>query len=215
MAPAIRPCVVLFLAGAVLVTTGSASAQDPAAAERLRGDEEARCAERLRPLERAIESDWRYATSWRDAWIVTGAALIALNLAGAFSVSGYRRTEGIVTAAQSSLLMIQQPAAAETRSLHGAGAIDPCLALLDARDVLEANADDASLHTSAIAHVLAIAVPVLTGAILAGATGHFDFVGNGNEGVTTLVGVALGELQVLTYPRPSVKMSGTSLTVSF
>jgi uncharacterized membrane protein YgaE (UPF0421/DUF939 family) len=66
-----------------------------------------------------------------------------------------------------------------------------------------------------MAHVIAIAIPIISSAILAGATGHWDFATNGNEGLTALVGIGLGELQVLTYPRPSVKMSGTSLSVTF
>jgi hypothetical protein len=222
-ATTMRRLIAVILTVVVLVTTTRARAQDAQAAQE--GTQSARdaqrsrdrtsCDERLQPLEKAVESDWRYANSWRDAWLLTGTALIVLNLTGAFTVSGYRRAEGIVTAAQSSLLMIQLPVALASKGVRDVESVDPCLALVDARNILVANADDAREHTNTFAHVVAISIPILTTAIVAAATGHFDFVGNGNEGVTTLVGVALGELQVLTYPRPSVKMSGTSLTVTF
>jgi hypothetical protein len=213
----VRRFIAVLLAVVVFATAAGARAQDAQAGQDAQKmHDRAGCAERLRPLEAAIESDGKYARGWRDAWLVTGTGLIALNLAGAFTVSGYRRTEGIVIAVQSALLMIQLPVAVSTtKGLRGAASDDPCLALLDARDILVANAADAVDHTNVMAHVIAIAIPIITSAILAGATGHWDFATNGNEGLTTLVGIAVGELQVLTYPRPSVKMAGTSLSVSF
>jgi hypothetical protein len=213
----VRRFIALLLSVTLFATATGALAQDAQSAQdaqKMR--DKASCADRLRPLETAIESDGKYARAWRDAWLVTGTGLIALNLAGAFTVSGYRRTEGIVIAVQSALLMIQLPVAVSTtQGLRGAASDDPCLALLDARDILVANAADATDHTNVMAHVIAIAIPIITSAILAGATGHWDFATNGNEGLTTLVGIGVGELQVLTYPRPSVKMAGTSLSVTF
>src|ERR1700730_13707620 len=155
-----------MLALALFATTTAAGAPDAhTAQDAQRTRDRATCAERLRPLATAIEADGKYARGWRDAWLVTGSALIALNLAGAFTVSGYRRTEGIVIAVQSSLLMIQLPVAVSTtKGLGGAESDDPCLALLEARNILQANADDAKEHTNVVAHVIAIAIPIITSA---------------------------------------------------
>ena len=51
--------------------------------------------------------------------------------------------------------------------------------------------------------------------ILAGVTHHFDFAGHSDLGLTTLVGTALSELQVYTYPSGSLKTAGASLEMSF
>ena len=51
--------------------------------------------------------------------------------------------------------------------------------------------------------------------ILGAATGHWDFVGQSNLGLQALVGTALSELQVFTYPSGSLQTAGTSLEMSF
>jgi hypothetical protein len=216
-----------IVASAVLVTTTGARAQEaqsPQDAEKIR--EQTDCTERLKPLEKAIEKDGHYASAWRDVWLVTGAGGALLSLSGAFAITGYRRAEGLVGAVQSLLLMIQKPdAVANARTLEGIRGVetlDPCLALLDARNVLAANEADWQEHPGKVyQHIIAISVPIVIGALVAGATGHWDFVGNGNEGLQTLIGVAISETQLLTWPRPSIKTIGsvqvgaTSLTVRF
>jgi hypothetical protein len=45
---------------------------------------------------------------------------------------------------------------------------------------------------------------------------HWDFAGHGSEGLSELVGIAAGELQVLTYPRPSLKTAtGSPFQLTF
>jgi hypothetical protein len=228
-----RRLVAVIAVSAVLATTTGARAQEtpepqsPQEAEKAR--ERANCLEELQPLEKAIESDGKYAVGWRDAWLVTGTGLVTLNLTGAFVNHGYRRTEAIVGAVQSLLLMIQKPVAVTNEraldGLRGAESLDPCLAVINARNILDAAEDDHKEHTNLPAQILAIAIPVVMGAILAGTTGHWDFIGNGNEGLNTVVGVALGEIALWTWPRPSmhtswgpspsVKMGASSLMVTF
>jgi hypothetical protein len=232
-AASMRRFIAVIMALAVLGATTGARAQDApdgqSAQDIQKTRERASCLARLRPLENTIESDGKYAVGWRDAWLLTGATLITLNVTAAFNVSErYRRTEGIVLAVSSALLMIQKPVAVTNEralaGIRGAEGLDPCLALLDARNILWANEDDWKEHTNAPAHIIAIALPILTSAIVAAGTGHWDFAGHGNEGVNALIGIALGEFQLLTWPRPSVKfgdpspsvkVGGTSLTVTF
>jgi hypothetical protein len=223
----LRVFVAVIVACAMLATTTGARAQDapsPQDDEKMR--ERADCTERLKPLEKAIESDWKYAISWRDAWLVTGASLVTLNLTAAFVYHGYRRTEPLISAVQSLLLMIQKPVAVTNEraleGIRGAESLDPCLALVDARNVLAAGEDDWQEHPGKFyQHIIAITIPIVIGAIVAGATGHWDFVGNGNEGLNMLVGAAIGETQLLTWPRPSVRsisavqVGASSLTVRF
>jgi hypothetical protein len=186
--------------------------QSPQQAQKAR--DQAACKEQLKPLEKAVESDGKYAAGWRDAWLVVGASSIALALTAAFQNYGYRRAEGIVGAIQSSLLMIQKPdAVTAQRALAGirtAEDSDPCLALANVRQMVRAYEDDHWQHTHWWNHVLAIGIPIVLGAIVGVATNHFDYASNGNEGAIMTVGVVLGELQVLTFPRPSVQVDGTS-----
>lgn len=204
------------LAAIVMATTTGAWADDetptqsPQEVEKAR--ERAECTEQLKPLDKTVESDSRYAQGWRDAWLTVGAASISLALTAAFQNYGYRRAEGIVGAIQSSLLMIQKPdAVTSERALKGirtAEDDDPCLAVANLRQILRANEDDWVQHTHWWNHVLAIGIPILVGAIVGVATNHFDYATNGNEGAIMTVGVVLGELQVLTFPRPSVRVDG-------
>jgi hypothetical protein len=174
--------------------------------------DEAACTEQLKPLEKAVESDGKYAAGWRDAWLIVGASGIALGLTAAFQNYGYRRQEGIVGAIQSSLLMIQKPDAVQAqRALDGirtAQDSDPCLALANVRQMIRAYEDDHWQHTHWWQYLIAGGIPILVGAIVGVATNHFDYATNGNEGAIMTVGVVLGVLQVATFPRPSVKIDG-------
>ena len=221
------------LAGIVMTATTSARADDetptqsPQEAQKAR--DRADCTEELKPLEKAVESDSRYAQGWRDAWLTVGAASMSLAITAAFQNYGYRRAEGIVGAIQSSLLMIQKPDAVQAeRALKGirtAEDDDPCLALANVKQIIRADEDDHWQHNHWWQHVLAMGIPILIGAIVGVATNHFDYATNGNEGAIMTVGVVLGELQVLTFPRPSVhldsaphppvQMGVNSLTVHF
>jgi hypothetical protein len=213
--------VVLFTADAA---RGQDVQQDPQEVQRER--DRATCEQQLPPIEKAIEHDVSYAIGWRDAWLLLGATFVTLNLTSAFQNYGYRRNEGIILAVQSTLLMIQKPDATNYgRALAGlrtAESTDPCLALANARQILDAEADDFMEHNHIYQHVLAMAIPAIMTGIVAGASGHFDWASAGNEGVNMLIGMFAGELQVLTYPRPSmqghhppIKVGAASLSVSF
>jgi hypothetical protein len=224
------------LAAIVMTTTNGAWADDAAETEGLspqlaqRARDRANCTEQLKPLDAAVESGGKYANGWRDAWLLVGAASMSLALTAAFQNYGYRRAEGIVGAIQSSLLMIQKPdAVTAPRALAGirtAEVEDPCLAVANLRQLLRDHEDDWQQHTKWWQHLLAMGIPVLLGAIVGVATNHFDYATNGNEGAIMTVGVVLGELQVLTFPRPSIRIDGpvthppvqvgaTSLTLNF
>ena len=213
--------VAAVLAVAVVAAPTRARAEDapPQPTPEVGAQERADCARQLTIAESAIERDAKYARNWTDAWYVTGTSLMALNLTNVFQEHDYRRSEAIVFGALSSLLMIQLPTATSSakalRGIRTSGGQDPCLALASARYVLEVNADDAALHTNAFAYVFPIALNVIAGAILAVAVNHWDFAGHGAEGLSTLVGIAAGELQTATYPRSSLRVSGTSLQMSF
>jgi hypothetical protein len=209
---------------AVAPATARADSPSPAAAEpaptpEVVAQERADCERQLTLAETAIERDAKYARNWTDAWYVTGTSLIALNLTNVFQEHDYRRSEAIVFGAMSTLLMIQLPTATTSatalRGIRSAGIQDPCLALANARFVLETNADDAAQHTNAVGYIVPVVLNVLAGAIVAVAVGHWDFAGHGAEGLSSLVGIAAGELQTATYPRSSLKVSGTSLQMSF
>ncbi len=169
--------------------------------------------------EEAIERDGKYARNWTDAWYVTGASLITLSITSIFQYHDYRVSEQVVNATLGTLLMIQVPDATYNhKSLQGirtAAVGDPCLALSSARYIIEVNEDDANQHQNAFAYIFPIALNVVVGAIVALAEGHWDFAGHGDEGLQTLLGITASELQVITFPRPSVKFSGTSLQMTF
>jgi hypothetical protein len=181
--------------------------------------EKADCSRQLEIAEIAMERDYKYARNWTDAWYVTGTSLIALNLTGIFQYKDYRISESIVFGALSTLLMIQVPTATTNdRALRGIRTIaleDPCLALTNARFVMEVNADDRATHQSLFAYVFPVVLNVVAGGIVAIAEGHWQFAGHGDEGLSELVGIVAGELQVLTYPGSSLKVSGSSFTMSF
>jgi hypothetical protein len=200
-----------LLAVTVAVLPGVARAETPV--------DRAACAERLKVTEEILESDGHYAYAWKDTWVWTGTGLVALGLTAAFRYDDYRRAESLVRAAQSVLLMLPEPSALtipETLAgIRAASSSDPCLALADARYVLELEAADAKEQQGPLSHGINIAINVLSGLFVALAVHHWDFAGHGSEGVQTLVGIGLGELQILTYPSGSLKAAGSSLQVSF
>jgi hypothetical protein len=215
--------VAAMLAAVVIAAPSSARADDsapqPAPTPEAVAAERSDCTRQLTIAENAIEHDAKYARNWTDAWYVTGISLVALSVTNVFQVHDYRRSEAIVQGAMSTLLMIQVPTATSSakalRGIRTAGLEDPCLALANARFVLETNADDAVQHQNAVAYAVPVILNVLAGAIVAVAVQHWDFAGHGAEGLSTLVGIAAGELQTATYPRSSLKVSGTSLQMSF
>ncbi len=176
----------------------------------------ARVASRREP---AVERDYKYARNWTDAWYVTGTSLIALNLVGIFQFGDYRVSEAVVFGALSTLLMIQVPTATTNgKALEGiraAAVYDPCLALANASYTFEVNRADQAEHQTAFAYIFPVALNVVATAIVGLAEGHFDFVGHGSEGLSALVGIAAGELQVMTYPGASMKVNGSSLHMTF
>jgi hypothetical protein len=200
-----------MLALATLLASPPTYAQDPQG----RAD----CAERLEKAEALLEADGHYAYAWKDSWLLAGATFIALNLSAGFHYSDYRRAEYLVRAAQSVLVMLPEPEALTVpdtlRGIRYAESTDPCLALADARYSLELEAADAKEQTGLLAHGLAFAIPLVTSLFVALAVQHWDFAGHGSEGVQTLVSIAIGELQILTYPHGSLKASATSLQLSF
>jgi hypothetical protein len=181
--------------------------------------EKAACQQRLQEAEATLDRDAKYARDWQAAWLVTGASLMALSAAKAGMQSDYRRGEDIVFAVSSGLLMIQVPTATTSdRALQGlrtAQTVDPCLALPSTRYMFDTNEDDGVLHRGIAPHIIGIALNLITGAVVALASQHWDFVGHGSEGMSTLVGIAASELQIWTYPRGSMHAQGTSLAVSF
>ncbi len=181
--------------------------------------EKAECTRQLMIAEDALERDGKYARNWTDAWYVTGTSLITLSLVGIFQYHDYRVSEQIVNAVLGLGLMIQVPdATTNHRALQGirtAGLSDPCLALTSARFIIEVNADDAKQHQNAFAYIFPIALNAVVGAIVAIAEGHWQFAGHGDEGLGTLIGIAASELQVVTFPSPSLKVTGTSLQMNF
>lgn len=165
--------------------------------------------------EDAIERDGKYARNWTDAWYVTGASLITLSIASIFQYHDYRVSESIVNGVLGTLLMIQVPDATYNhKALQGirtAASDNPCLALSSARNIIEVNEDDANQHQNAFAYIFPIAFNIVVGAIVAVSEWHWDFAGHGDEGLLTLIGIAASELQVVTFPRPSVSPSVASL----
>ncbi len=181
--------------------------------------ERGECTRQLLIAEEAIERDGKYARNWTDAWYVTGASLITLSLSQIFFYHDRRVPESIVNASLGTLLMIQVPDATYNhKTLQGirtAGVNDPCLALANARSIVEVNEDDANQHQNAFAYIFPIALNVVVAAIVAASVGHWQFAGTTDEGLGTLVGIAASELQVLTFPRPSIRFTGTSVQGNF
>ena len=150
---------------------------------------------------------------------MVGASLMGLSVTSAFTYHDYRRGEQLAGAFQSLLLIIQVPTAISSkRTLQGlrtAAPEDPCLALTNARNILEVNHDDYVQHTKWFNYLIAGIIPIFAGAIVGLSTRHWDFAGHGAEGLSTVVGLVAGELQLITFPRGSLQVGGTSLTMTF
>jgi hypothetical protein len=137
----------------------------------------------------------------------------------AFQYSDYVRGQSLTFAATSLLLMIQRPVALTSedalRGLRTAATEDPCLALADASSILISNKVDGEKHRDWPLYVIPVAFNLAVMGILAGVAHLWDFAGHSDLGLTTLVGTALSELQVYTYPSGSLKTTGASLEMSF
>jgi hypothetical protein len=202
---------------AVMATATGARAEGDSGGDS--AEEKASCMKRLEPAEKAIEQDYKYARAWTDTWTVTSSALVVLNLTQAYMVDDYKRYESLTLAATSLLLQIQRPLALTSgeslKQIRAASVQDPCLALADASHVMKSNQVDGELHRGWPIYLINAAFNLAVGAVLAIATNHFDFVGDSNLGLQTLVGIALSEAQVFTYPSGSLKTSGTAVEVTF
>ena len=198
---------------AALAATGSARAQAATS------DEKADCIRRLDVAEKIVAKDAYYAQAWTDSWYMVGSTLVVLNLTQAFQSGDYKRGESLAFAASSLLLMIQRPLALTSadalRGLRTSATEDPCLALADATSILKSNAVDGQMHRAWPIYVINASFSLAMMGVLTAITHHWDFAGHSDLGLQTLAGIALGELQVFTYPSGSVKTTGTSLDISF
>lgn len=209
-----RRLVLLVLAVVLVVgTTASARAQQPTT------DDKADCRRRYDVVEKIIAKDAYYAHAWTDSWYMVGSTLVVLNLTQAFQSGDYKRGESLTFAATSLLLMIQRPLALTSddalRGIRSSLAEDPCLALADARSILMSNQVDGEKHRDWPLYVIPVVLNLAVMGVLTAVTHHWDFAGHSDLGLNTLVGTAISELQVFTFPSGSMKAAGTSLEVSF
>lgn len=217
------PLIAAMMAGLVAITPVMARAQDTPAPETAAVTDAARdkaeCAEHLEVAERMIMKDYYYARNWQDSWYVVAAGLMGLSLSGAFTYHDYRRAEQLAGAFQSVLLIIQVPTAISSKrtlaGLRTASPEDPCLALVNAKNILDVNYDDYVQHTKWFNYLTSALIPLFSAAIVGLSTQHWDFAGHGAEGLSTVVGLVAGELQLITYPHGSLHVGGTSLTMTF
>jgi hypothetical protein len=205
---------ILFaFATAVVATTTGARAQSATA------DDKADCVRRLDIAEKVIARDAYYARAWTASWYMVGTASAVLSVTRAFQSGDYIRGESLTFAATSLLLMIQRPLALTSddalRGLRLSATEDPCLALADTRSILISNNVDAEKHRDWPLYVIPVGFNLAVMGILAAVTHHWDFAGHSDLGLSTLIGTALSELQVYTYPSGSLKTAGSSLEVSF
>jgi hypothetical protein len=177
------------------------------------------CAQHLEVAERMILKDYYYARNWQDSWYVVAASLMGLSLTAAYTYHDYRRGEQLASAFQSVLLIVNVPTAISSKrtlaGLRTAAPEDPCLALTNAKNILDANYDDYVQHTKWFNYLIAGIIPIFSAAIVGLTTQHWDFAGHGAEGLGTVVGLVAGELQVATFPHGSLHVGGTSLTMTF
>jgi len=208
-----KALVLFTFSTAAVVTTTAARAQSATA------DDKADCMRRLDIAEKIIAKDAYYAHAWTDSWYMVGTTSAVLSLTRAFQYGDYIRGESLTFAATSLLLMIQRPLALTSndalRGLRLSATEDPCLALADARSILVSNDVDGDKHRDWPLYVIPVAFNLAVMGILTAVTHHWDFAGHSDLGLNTLIGTALSELQVYTYPSGSLKMAGSSLEVSF
>jgi len=199
-----------------VLVLGSATS---ASAQTATPEEKADCSRRLEVAEKAIAHDAYYARAWTDTWTWAGSTLVVLNLTQAFQSGDYKRGESLTFAATSLLLMIQRPLALTSgdalRGLKTSAIDDPCLALADANSILTSNKVDGEMHRAWPIYVINAGFNLAVMGVLAAVTHHWDFAGHSDLGLQTLVGIAVSELQVFTYPSGSLKTAGTSLEVKF
>jgi hypothetical protein len=199
---------------AVLVGSPAARAEGGTSPE-----ERASCLKRLEPAEEAMASDYKYARAWTDSWTVISSGLVVLNLTQAFMVDDYKRWESLTLAVTSLALQIQRPLALTSgdslKQIKAAAVQDPCLALADASHVFKSNQVDGELHRGWQIHVINVGFNLAVAAVLALASGHFDFVGDSNLGLQTLAGIVAAETYTITYPTGSFRTTGTSVEWKF
>jgi hypothetical protein len=212
---AVKRLVLLVLAVVVVVAASPTSARAQTAAP----DDKADCRRRYDAVEKIIAKDAYYAHAWTDSWYFAGTTSAVLSLTRAFQYGDYIRGESLTFAATSLLLMIQRPLALTSddalRGIRTSLAEDPCLALADARSILMSNQVDGEKHRDWPLYVIPVVFNLAVMGILTGVTRHWDFAGHSDLGLNTLVGTALSELQVYTYPSGSLKAAGTSLELTF
>jgi hypothetical protein len=205
---------VLFTFAVVVFTTASSASAQATSAE-----EKTDCRRRLDVVEKVIAKDAYYAQAWTSSWYMIGTTSSVLALTRAFQYGDYIRGESLTFAATSLLLMIQRPLALTSddalRALRTSAIEDPCLALADANSILVSNKVDGEKHRDWPLYVIPVVFNLAVMGVLTAATHHWDFAGHSDLGLQTLVGIALSELQVYTYPSGSLKTGGTSLEVSF
>jgi hypothetical protein len=150
---------------------------------------------------------------WYWSWMAAGAALIAGQAVLAGVVEGDERTEFIAGSATSllipTILLVHRPlvlgdapvldARLQATTVDGALG-DPCIALARAHELLARDAADAALTTGWLAHALAIGVNVGVGLLLG--VGYGDWWGAAKQ---TIGGIAVGELQILTFPTGALR----------
>jgi|SRR5580704_13460486 hypothetical protein len=208
-----KALVLFTFAAGTFATTTAAHAQSAT------DDSRADCVRRLDVVEKVIAKDAYYAQAWTDSWYMVGTASAVLAVTRAFQYSDYIRGESLTFAATSLLLMIQRPVALTSkdalRGLRLSATEDPCLALADASSILISNDVDAQKHRDWPLYVIPVAFNLAVMGILTAVTHHWDFAGHSDLGLSTVIGTALSELQVYTYPSGSLKTAGSSLEVSF
>jgi len=208
-----KALVLFTFAVGVFATPTAAHAQSATA------DSRADCMRRLDVVEKVIAKDAYYAHAWTDSWYMVGTASAVLAVTRAFQYSDYIRGESLTFAGTSLLLMIQRPVALTSddalRGLRLSATEDPCLALADASSILISNDVDGQKHRDWPLYVIPVVFNLAVMGILAAVTHHWDFAGHSDLGLSTVIGTALSELQVYTYPSGSLKTAGSSLEISF
>jgi hypothetical protein len=173
----------------------------------------AACEARARGIAAALDADSRRMRVWYWGWMAAGAALIAGQAVLAGVVEGDQRTEFIAGSATSvlipTILLVHPPFVlsdapaldARLQATTVGGTLgDPCIALDRARELLARDAQDAALSTGWLAHALAIGVNVGVGLLLG--VVYDDWWGAAKQ---TIGGIAVGELQILTFPTGALR----------
>jgi hypothetical protein len=172
-------------------------------------------------VERAVAKDAYYARAWSDSWTWAGATGFVLGVTEGFMVGDYRRGVALTFAGTSLILAMnaQAPLALSSddalKGLRTSAQEDPCLALASAMSILQSNKVDGDMHHAWPMYVIPIVFNLAVMGVLAAAVHEWDFAGHSDLGLRTLAGTVIGELQVFTYPKGSLRTTGTSLELSF